>query len=234
MSFENLTKSLATLMQAAGLASSAAATGAAVNPPADGAATKTPEQLEAEEAAAAAAAAAAGTGTTLAKSLELTLEDGTKVEAFDGGEMLKALGDRMDASDTAVKQLLGQTIMLISTQSGQIADLTKALGESSALVKSQGETITTLLADFDALRNEPAGRKSVTNPAGAAGGTPLVKSMNNGGGDEGLPPNEFLAKCLSLQKDGRMTLQEVATAEAAIGSGVSVPDSIVSKVFSTK
>jgi len=247
MSFQTLAKSLATLMAANGLGATST-DGAVTNPPAgttDG--TKTPEELEAKEAAAAAAKAAAdaaaaaaanpGTGdgaTPLGKSMTFTLEDGTQIEAFDGGEMLKALSERVDSDGESVKKLLGQTIMLLSTQNGQIAELTKSLTEAGALVKSQGETITTLRADFDALRNEPAGRKSVTNPAGAGGGTPLAKSLNNGGDGDGLPPNEFLAKCLDLQKEGRMTLQEVATAEAAIGSGVAVPDGIRTKVFSTK
>lgn len=230
MSFETLAKSMATMMIASGLAAAPA-----VDAAAPGAAPeKTPEQLEADEAALAKSLADAApiAGAPAAKTITLTLDDGTEVDAFDGAEMLKALGDRLDTSDTAVKQLLGQAVMLIGAQGQQLAEMTKSLTEAGALVKTQGETITALRTDFDALRNEPSGRKSVSAPP--AGGQ-MAKSLQNGDEDEaGMQPREFLAKCLGLQKDGRMSLQEVAMAEAAIGSGLAVPDGIRNKVFSTK
>lgn len=233
MSFETLAKSMATMMIASGLAAApavdAAAPGAALE--------KTPEQLEAEEAALAKSLSDSdgiGGAAPAGKTITFTLENGDEVEAFDGGAMLKALGDRLDTSDTAVKQLLGQAVMLIGAQGQQLAEMTKSLTEAGALVKTQGETITALRTDFDALRNEPSGRKSVSTPAPAAGGQ-MAKSLQNGDDDEaGMQPREFLAKCLGLQKDGRMSLQEVAMAEAAIGSGLAVPDGIRNKVFSTK
>lgn len=233
MSFESLTKSLESLMAASGLG---ATTGI------ENTVAKTPEQLEADEAAAAAAAADLAKSQTGAEGLgvaapatttiKLTLEDGSELEAFDGGEMLKSLGERLDATEGNVTQLLGQAVMLLGAQSGQIAELAKSFTEASVLVKEQGETITALRADIDALRNQPAGRKSVANPGNVDGGAPLIKSLNTGDDQKGMQPQEFLAKCLTLQKGGKMSLQEVAIAEAAIGSNVAVPDAIRSKVFS--
>jgi hypothetical protein len=149
--------------------------------------------------------------------------------------LLKALGERIDGSETVIKQLLGQAVMIIGAQGEKLDTLTKSLEASGVLVKEQGETIATLRADLDAVRNQPGGRKSVTNPANVDGSALLVKSLNTDDDQKGgLPTQEFLAKCLSLQKEGRMSLQECAIAEAAIGSGVAVPDGIRAKVFSTK
>lgn len=184
--------------------------------------------------AAAQAAAAAGDGqaTALVKSLAVTevVVNGETFESMDAGEILKSLGGlagHIDAQEGEIKQALGQAVMVMATQSQQISTLTKSLSDQGDLVKS-------LRADLDAFRAAPAGRKGVTNPAGVSAAAPLIKSLGQGDAGEGMQPQEFLAKCLTLQKDGKLSLQEVAYAEAAIGSGAAVPESITSKVFSTK
>lgn len=221
-----MSKHLAGLAQTLGSMLKSLAPGAAA--PVAGA-TKTPEQLEAEEAAAANAAAAA-TGTTPA-ALTGTLADGTPFQAVDGNKLIedlqKSMTERMDAGHAETEQVLRQAVEVMSAQGAKIIELSKSLGETGALVGK-------LRTDLDEMRNQPAGRMSVTTPG--AGGD-MNKSLENGGTGgqlEGMKPREFLAKCLSMHKTGALSLQDVTMAEAAINSNMEVPANIRTKVFSSK
>lgn len=178
-----------------------------------------------------------GQAAALVKSLtsfEVTVGDET-FEGADASEILKSLTNlagHIDDSEGQIKTALGQAVIVMGTQSQQINDLTKSLAGHGTLVAEQANLIKSLRDDLDGLRNSPSGRISVTNPAQLSGASPLAKSLQLGDGKEGLPPQEFLAKCLSLQKTGAMSLQDVAIAEASIGSGVPVPSHITAKVFS--
>lgn len=184
---------------------------------------------------------AAGTGTDeeMGKSFTIVLENGEAMEAFDGTAMLKALGDkvgsvglRLDSTEGKVKEALGKAILLIGGQSEVINTLSKSLSVQGALVNEQADLIKSLRVDLDAVRSQPAGRKSVTSPGQFSTADPLVKSMGNDGGTNEMAPQEFLTKCLSLQKEGLMSLQDVAIAEASLGANVPIPAHISAKVFS--
>lgn len=175
-------------------------------------------------------ALAAAEGDGMAKSFTMELEGGEQVQAFDGVELMKSLAAVVDANEKVAVEAMGMAVMTISAQSGQIAELTKSLTAASELINTQGETMAAMRADLDNVRNQPTGRRSIASPVQAS--AEMAKSMTpEQAKAQEMPTGEFLAKCLSLQKDGSMTLQEVAMAEAAIGSGVAVPDSIRNKVF---
>jgi len=164
--------------------------------------------------------------------MTLVLEDGTEVEALDGMEMLKALGERLDHTESQATTALGMAVALLQGQQATIGELAKSFATQTEAFNEQTELVKSLRADLDAVRNAPAGRKSVTVPVIPAG--TMNKALDNDANEKGLPPQEFLAKCLDLQKVGKLSLQEVALAEAAIGSGVAVDPSIVAKVFQPK
>lgn len=193
-----------------------------------------------------------GEETELGKSLTLVLEDGTEVEALDASDLLKSLlgrvGDlsksmgavdgRLTGYEAEVGEVMTGAIGLIKAQGEMLVELQKSFADQGAQLAKSLETIDgqngliqSLRTDLDVVRNQPAGRKSVGNPAEVSAASPLVKSLQNSEG-MGMPPQEFLAKCLELQKGGILSLQDCALAEAAIGSNVPVSPAIVSKVFS--
>lgn len=199
-----------------------------------------------------AAAAGEGENDELGKSFTLVLEDGTEVEALDASkellrlrsqvaELTKSMGGvngTLKSYEADASEIMTSAIDLIKSQGEALAAMQttikeqgEQLAKSLETIGSQDATIQSLRTDLDAVRNEPAGRKSVTNPGEVRAESPMAKSLQNDAGT-GLGPQEFLAKCLSLQKAGRLTLQDCAMAEAAIGSNVPVPPAIVSKVYS--
>lgn len=183
----------------------------------------------------------------MGKSMVLVLENGEEMEGFDGVELMKSMFARVKAAEKQVqdveagsKDVMSKAIEIIGAQGVTMTALQKSLaeqatkvGEQEKLIGEQTELIKSLRTDLDALRSEPAGRKSAQNPAQVKAESPLAKSLQNGEG-EGMKPQEFLAKCLTLQKAGKMTMQEVCYAETAIQNGIALPASTVSKVFSSK
>lgn len=143
----------------------------------------------------------------MAKSFEVTLADGTKVQAQDGTALVKALQDRLEATETT---------------------MAKALETAIGLIKSQGEQLVALKGKVASLSSEGKGRKAVltvTSKPSAAGET-MAKSQQT----EGVTPEEFMAKALDAQKLGRLTGLEVSVAEAHLNRGQQVPAEIVRKV----
>ncbi len=146
-------------------------------------------------------------GKPMAKSFEVTLADGTKVQAQDGTELVKALQERIEGTETV---------------------LAKALETAVGLIKSQGEQIAALAGKVKAMGGEGKGRKAVLSVVEkpAAGGD-MAKSTD----EQGMKPEEFMAKALDAQKLGRLTGIEVATAEAYLNRGQPVPASIIERVI---
>lgn len=143
-------------------------------------------------------------GKTMSKSFEVTLPDGSKVQAQDGTALVKALQDRIEGTETV---------------------MAKALEAAVGLIKSQGEQIAALSSKVKALSSEGKGRKAVLTVVEKPSAT-LAKST----ADEGMKPEEFMAKALDAQKLGRITGIEVATAEAYLNRGQPVPASIIERV----
>lgn len=145
-------------------------------------------------------------GKPMTKSFKVTLADGSVVEAQDGTELVKALQDRVEETEGV---------------------LAKALDTAVALIKSQGEQIAALSGKVKALSSEGKGRKAVLSVVEKpAAGTDLAKST----AEQGMKPEEFMAKALDAQRDGRLTGIEVATAEAYLNRGQPVPANIIERV----
>lgn len=149
-----------------------------------------------------------GEGAAMAKSFQITLDDGTVIEAQDGTEMVKALGDRLSTTETM---------------------MAKALGDTLALVKGQAEMIKSLGEQVKKLSGEGRGRKAVLSviekPAPAA--ATMAKSQQA----EGVTPEIFFAKALDAQKAGRISGVDIAVAESCLNRGVAIPENIVQRVM---
>lgn len=183
--------------------------------PADGA--DADADADAKVAAAAADGADAGAdadadpdkkdGEELGKSFEITLADGSKVEAQDGTELIKALNTRIDATE-------GQML--------------KALESAVGLLKSQGALIKSLQDQVAKLGNEGRGRKTIVSivdkPDAAAAA--LAKSE-----DKGVTPEAFMAKALTALKDGKISGSDLSLAEACVNRGTQIPANIISSVL---
>lgn len=142
----------------------------------------------------------------MAKSVT-ALIDGEEIEAVDATELLKSLDARIGKHEDV---------------------LAKALAHTVSTMKAQGELIKSMQAQIVKLAGQGKGRKTVLTVVEkpAAGEQPLAKS------EAGVTPQEFMVKANAAFSGGKLTGQELTTADVAIRSGVPVPQSIVAKVLS--
>lgn len=156
----------------------------------------------------------------LGKSMTVTDENGNKVEAVDGTELVKSLIgriDTMEAEGAASQEDLAKSLVMIK----------EALLTQTDVIKSQGELIKSLQGQVATLQSGGRGRQSVVSIVEKPE-TALIKSQ----GRDGVTRQEFMAKALDAQKQGRLTSLEVTTAETSLNKGVPIPDHIVRKVLS--
>lgn len=174
-----------------------------------------PEPDEDEKIRLAAEAEAAGKGKEgeappMAKSLQVTLADGTVVEAEDGTELVKSLIERMDGTESVMAKALGSAVDLIKAQGAQLTATT-------ALVKS----LQTKVAE---LSNAPAGRKTVLTVHEKPAGT-MAKSE-----PEGMTPVEFMVKSEAAWKAGKINGQEFTTIDVSLRQRENIDAGLIAKV----
>lgn len=141
----------------------------------------------------------------MAKSFKFTLEDGTEVEAEDGTELVKSLQARVETTEQTMAKALEQTLNL---------------------VKGQSELIKSMQDQIKKLSGEGRGRKTVVSVVEKPVGT-MVKSMQ----PEGVSPDEFFAKALTAQREGRISGSEIALAETMLNRGQQIPPAILQRVM---
>jgi small-conductance mechanosensitive channel len=144
------------------------------------------------------------------KSMTVTLEDGTEVEAEDGTELVKSLTESLGALSTHIDE--SDTM------------LAKTIGETVTLLKAQGAAIAAMQTQLKAIAGEGRGRKAVVN---------LVEKPAAAGGaaGEGLNPDLFMAKAISKMGEGRLAGNEVAFIEASFNRGdFRLPAALIAKV----
>ncbi len=154
-------------------------------------------------------AAAGGEGATgatqpetpLVKSFEFTLEDGTKVVAVDGAEMVKSLQQEFET---------------------QNASLTKALTGIVGMLKAQGEAIV-------ALGKSGAGRRSVVSMPAATGTAATNAAPTGGAGQKptGAELESLMAKAMKLNEEGKLGSKEVAYVEHCCNLGMRPPEEMM-------
>jgi hypothetical protein len=145
----------------------------------------------------------------MGKAFDVTLPNGDKMKAYDGSR--------------AVAVLLEQNERLAKAQAAT-TKLLKSLGAQNKKlveqVKSANDKADELKKSLDAIGDQGRGRRSAVV---------IMPNKENGDG-EGLQPREFMAKAMSLYQEGKLTSDQITMAEAAIGSGRQVPESIVRAV----
>lgn len=167
---------------------------------------------EGDEAAAAAAAAAAGEDEEdelMGKSFMIEMEDGSKVEAFDGTQMMKSLQAQVTAANQRYTEMESRS--------------TQALEKATGLLKQQGEMLKSLQTTVQELQNAGRGRKAVITMADS-GAQALQKS-------EQMTGPQFMAKALTAQGKGLVTGADVARMESYLNRGIAIPQDLVDRVL---
>lgn len=130
----------------------------------------------------------------LKKSFQVTLEDGTEADAYDGEALIKSFQDQV----TAVREELTQVV--------------EALGRSVKLTKALRAQNAELAESVRVLSKSGRGRQSVLNVhERPIVGDEMAKS-------EPASPSTLLSKALSAQRAGKMSGMEVAEIDAALAS----------------
>jgi hypothetical protein len=178
-------------------------------------------QTAASASAEADAAAAAGDGDG-DESDELPMgksfmydDEGNRIEVMDATEMVKSLTLRLEQSESGAEKAIGLAVGLLKSQA---ADL-----------QTQGEMIKSLSDQVAALSSQGRGRASVVTMAEKPGVTQMAKAQE----PAGLNPQEFMAKALDAQKQGRISGRDVSVAEGYLQKGLAVPADIVNRVFAS-
>jgi hypothetical protein len=144
----------------------------------------------------------------MGKSFKLTLEDGTTVDAVDGADLVKSLMARIEETEKSTAEALTGAVSLV-----------KELG---TLVKSQG-------VELAALKSAGKGRKAVVTVAEKPAST--AETLAKSDEPAGLSGEEFMAKALTAQAEGKISGLDVSIAESHINGGKSPPANIVRAVL---
>ena len=141
----------------------------------------------------------------LGKSLQVTLADGTKVDAQDGTALVKSLIGRIDDTEDVISKCLTAVV---------------------GMVKAQDELIKSLQGDVKRLGGEGKGRKTMLAITEQA--STLAKSAPTG-----LDVGEFMIKANSAFDAKRINGKELTFIDVAIRNGQAnvIDQSLVTKVL---
>lgn len=151
----------------------------------------------------------------LGKSLgEVTLSDGTKMEAVDGTELVKALQEEV--------RVLGEKHAASETQ------VLKALETCVSLANGQNELIKSLQGEVAKLRGDGRGRKSaLTIIEKPDAGAQLTKSE-----PATMTGAQFMAKSNAAFEAKKITGVELTTIDVSLRTGQAVDPGLIQKVLS--
>lgn len=176
-----------------------------------------PAVTAADDATVAAAAAEPGADADKAKpegeqDLTKSLNPEDDVVVVEVDDLIKSMGDLSQRFDE---------------NEGLMA---KALGDTLNLVKTQGEMIKSLNDRVATLANQGSGRKALlVATERAQPGEHLAKSLPQQE-QATIQPQEILAKCLTAQKAGKLTGNDVARAESQLNHGLQVDPAILAQL----
>jgi hypothetical protein len=149
---------------------------------------------------------------SMAKSFQVTLADGSVVEAQDGTELVKSLFERVDNQESMMVQALGGTL-----------DLVKSMG---AQLTAQSELIKSLQDTVGRLSNQGAGRKTLVNVHEQV--TTMTKSLQQ---PQGPTKEEIMAKSNAAFAAGKISGHELTTIDVAMRAGVPIDQALAAKVM---
>jgi hypothetical protein len=147
----------------------------------------------------------------MAKSMTVTLPDGSQVEAEDGTELVKALQEQVSGLEGTMAKALGAAVALIKTQ-----------GETLAATNNLVKSLQTRVAE---LSNQGAPRKSMLTVHEKPAGT-MAKSEQ-----PGMTAPEFMAKSEAAWKAGKITGQDFTTIDVSLRSREPIDPGLIQKVM---
>lgn len=166
---------------------------------------------------------AAGT-EPLAKAFEVTLPDGTKAQAFDGTDALKALHAEHDALRTEVTEGNDQLLKAFDIVVGALGQHQNTIADQSAKLAEQDTVIKALNSRLDAFGATGVGRRTVLTVA-----EKLTPGVTTGAGSPGqqMSAGQVLMKAQNMAKKGTMSFPDAARVEAYQLRGLLAPDDIL-------
>lgn len=144
------------------------------------------------------------------KSFEFELADGTKVQAFNGEEILKSFNAKLEQITSGSQAALTSALAVINKQ--------------NEVIEKQGHMLKSLQTDVTRLANSGAGRKSVVVTQ-----TQASEDFNKSHSTESSAP-ELLTKCLSAQALGKISAFDSSRANIAVEMGMPIPPDIVARL----
>jgi len=154
----------------------------------------------------------------LGKSFEVTNENGEKMEAVDGTELVKSLIAQIDEFKQEKVTHEAGLMKSLGVMSGLLKDQATALKEQSDMIKS-------LQAEVATMRGEGRGRKSVVSVMEKPS-TQMTKSQQ-----EGPTAEEFMMKAASARDAGRLTAIEMSTIELSLQKSVPIDKRLINKIM---
>jgi len=148
-------------------------------------------------------------GGEMTKSIQVTMPDGSVVEAQDGTEMIKSMVARFDETENVIAKALTSTL-----------DIVRAQG---IVIAQQGELIKSLQADQKAIGNQGSGRKTLLNIA-------EHKSVMAKSEPEGMSGNEFMVKSQSAFDKKLITGKEFTIIDVSLRQGTPIDADLIAKV----
>lgn len=152
-----------------------------------------------------------GDDKPMAKSFKIKLEDGTEVDAEDGTALVKALTERLDATEGTFAKAMGQAVSLIQSQNAMI----KSLGEQVAKLSGEGRGRKTMV--------------SITEKTNAGDGKTLAKGGQ--GGTEGMTGEQFFAKANKAWENKLITGKDLTAIDVCLREQKPVDHALISKVL---
>lgn len=160
----------------------------------------------------------------LTKSFVVTDADGTEHEAIDATDLLKSLNTEMGllkVQTGAQEETLQKSIdTLAEAIVGKLGAIVDAQAAQDKLLKSLSEQVETI-------QGSGRGRKSTLTIVDKPDASTLQKSEQA----PAMDADEFMAKAMTAQKEGRISGIDVCAAENFINNGMEVPKEIVKRVL---
>lgn len=159
-------------------------------------------------------------GGAMVKSFEVTLDDGSKFQAVDAGEMIADLTKSLNTLEADAGQALGIAIDLIKSQQTQIDGLTAAVRK---------------------LASSGSGRQAVLSIVGKTSAADLTKGGHgaagagaggSGDGEGAITAREFLVKSEQAFDKKAISGRELGLIETMVNRGEKIPVDLIKKVAS--
>jgi hypothetical protein len=149
----------------------------------------------------------------MGKALQVTLADGSVVEAFDGTAMMKSLSDRLVATETNSAEFMKGMAVAVDV----LTSMQKVVVAQAAKIEAQDVLLKSLQDKVGTIGAQGSGRRALVNI--------LEKTATTipGGGKVALDRNAILAKALTAQKRGDLDAVGVARIESRLNSNMELP-----------